>query len=125
MIETAVAVAPMTEFDEAKQPRRITYILVMGKSHHYRTHFQASTDRAAILKATGQSPKIVRSLNVSKQEVPHFQPAPEMLNLLRRCQKFLCHPKEGDRLDLLADVTAIINEATRAPPVGAHGSVEI
>lgn len=122
--EPVAATAPMTDFGEDKQPRRITYVLVTGKPFHYRTHMQASIDRGKIFEATGQKPRLMRSLNVSKQEVQHFQPAPEMLALLRRCQRYLCHPEESIRFDLLKDVNVVIAEATSTASLGVHGGVE-
>ena len=105
--------------------QRVTYILVTGKPHHYPLYTEAFRDRENIAHATGVKPKLIRSLNVSREEVEAFEVALDSIGLLRKCERFLFALKETPGATKLSmEIRKHIDRAIPRVGAKAHGDVE-
>ena len=72
-----------------RREQRITYLLVNPPIHHYPTYVAAVAGRDALVEAKGVRPRVIRSLNCAREEIPTFEMASEVAILLRKCRGFL------------------------------------
>lgn len=120
MNETAKVVAPTESARPMNPHQHITYVLFMGQPHHYPTHTAASEDADRIKLLAGQKPRLIRSLNVSKHDIPKYEATHEAFLLLDRCRRFA--EQQGAK-DLAGEIAILLGRVSEGPSK-RHGDLE-